>query len=97
MTPAQVLKARRHQLLDYETSEILNYNHVYFLGHTDQKIASRQKKPIAAGGGGGGGGGGSSGSPPNHGFDDERGDYLITLHDHIGYRYEVLKILGKGT
>jgi len=35
-------------------------------------------------------------SRPNFGFDDERGNFLIALGDHINYRYEVLGILGKG-
>ena len=34
---------------------------------------------------------------PNHGYDDERGDYNTVMHDHIGYRYEVLSELGKGS
>ena len=29
----------------------------------------------------------------NHGYDDDRGDYIITSHDHIQYRYEILEIL----
>lgn len=33
----------------------------------------------------------------NHGFDDERGDYLLVPHDHIMYRYEVIDVLGKGS
>mmetsp|Transcript_21928 Transcript_21928/g.36325 ORF Transcript_21928/g.36325 Transcript_21928/m.36325 type:complete len:662 (+) Transcript_21928:218-2203(+) len=33
----------------------------------------------------------------NNGFDDERGDYIMTLHDHFSYRYEVLLLLGKGS
>ncbi|ORX92997.1 hypothetical protein K493DRAFT_302966 [Basidiobolus meristosporus CBS 931.73] len=33
----------------------------------------------------------------NFGYDDERGDYQIVLHDHLIYRYEVLEILGKGS
>jgi dual specificity tyrosine-phosphorylation-regulated kinase 2/3/4 len=38
-----------------------------------------------------------AGAQPNHGFDDERGDYNMVMHDHIGYRYEVLSELGKGS
>ena len=34
---------------------------------------------------------------PNHGYDDERGDYHIVLHDHICYRYEIMNPLGKGS
>lgn len=33
----------------------------------------------------------------NHGYDDERGDYLIVIHDHLAYRYEVIDTLGKGS
>ena len=33
----------------------------------------------------------------NYGYDDERGDYKVTIGDHISYRYEVLKILGQGS
>jgi dual specificity tyrosine-phosphorylation-regulated kinase 2/3/4 len=31
------------------------------------------------------------------GFDDERGDYVILMHDHVSYRYEVIMVLGKGS
>ncbi|KAI9208582.1 kinase-like domain-containing protein, partial [Polychytrium aggregatum] len=31
------------------------------------------------------------------GYDDSRGDYYLTKHDHIAYRYEVLGLLGKGS
>lgn len=30
-------------------------------------------------------------------FDDEDGYYKITIGDHLLYRYEILKILGKGS
>lgn len=33
----------------------------------------------------------------NSGYDDERGDYKVVLKDHIGYRWEVLEFLGKGS
>ncbi|GAA5822762.1 hypothetical protein JCM3770_003321 [Rhodotorula araucariae] len=33
----------------------------------------------------------------NHGFDDERGDYQLVMHDHIQYRFEVIDVLGKGS
>jgi serine/threonine protein kinase len=40
---------------------------------------------------------GTSAGSNNHSYDDERGDYLIVLHDHILYRYEVMNPLGKGS
>lgn len=33
----------------------------------------------------------------NGGFDTENGSYHHVIHDHIAYRYEVLKIIGKGS
>lgn len=35
--------------------------------------------------------------PNNDGFDTEDGAYLATPHDHIAYRYEVIRVLGKGS
>ena len=32
----------------------------------------------------------------NHGFDNDQADYLYEAKDHINYRYEVHKKLGKG-
>jgi serine/threonine protein kinase len=40
---------------------------------------------------------GTSAAANNHSYDDERGDYLIVLHDQILYRYEVVNPLGKGS
>uniref|UniRef100_A0A7S0FKN1 dual-specificity kinase n=1 Tax=Pyrodinium bahamense TaxID=73915 RepID=A0A7S0FKN1_9DINO len=40
---------------------------------------------------------GTSCAANNHSYDDERGDYLIVLRDHILYRYEVMNPLGKGS
>ncbi|RWS16549.1 dual specificity tyrosine-phosphorylation-regulated kinase 2-like protein [Dinothrombium tinctorium] len=37
------------------------------------------------------------GAPNNCGYDDEHGSYLHVTHDHIAYRYEMLKIIGKGS
>ncbi|XP_039250311.1 dual specificity tyrosine-phosphorylation-regulated kinase 2-like [Styela clava] len=37
------------------------------------------------------------GGANNNGFDDEQGSYIPVAHDHVTYRYEVLKIIGKGS
>lgn len=37
------------------------------------------------------------GGANNNGYDDDNGSYLHTPHDHISYRYEVLKVIGKGS
>nr|XP_023693537.1 dual specificity tyrosine-phosphorylation-regulated kinase 4 [Paramormyrops kingsleyae] len=34
---------------------------------------------------------------PNYGYDDENGSYIKASHDQIGYRFEVLDVIGKGS
>uniref|UniRef100_A0A158P6J8 Dual specificity tyrosine-phosphorylation-regulated kinase mbk-2 n=1 Tax=Angiostrongylus cantonensis TaxID=6313 RepID=A0A158P6J8_ANGCA len=41
--------------------------------------------------------GGVIGGPNNCGYDDENGSYQLVAHDHIAYRYEILKVIGKGS
>jgi len=33
----------------------------------------------------------------NNGFDTEENEYILRLNEHIGYRYEVVKKVGKGS
>lgn len=33
----------------------------------------------------------------NYGYDDENFNYKIVLNDHLAYRYQVVKFLGKGS
>jgi len=40
---------------------------------------------------------GRPGKKYNDGYDDDNGDYNVVLHDHIGFRFEVLDFLGKGS
>ncbi|GBF91610.1 dual-specificity tyrosine-(Y)-phosphorylation regulated kinase [Raphidocelis subcapitata] len=81
ITPAQALKRYSEYLTPFEQSEVLQYNQVWFLGKAD--VAKIRGNPHAA--------------KTNYGYDDERGDYVLTMHDHIGYRFEVLGVLGKGS
>ncbi|KAE8615516.1 hypothetical protein XENTR_v10008539 [Xenopus tropicalis] len=37
------------------------------------------------------------GGPNNGGYDDDQGSYVQVPHDHVAYRYEVLKVIGKGS
>ncbi|KAJ9520011.1 hypothetical protein QJQ45_029974, partial [Haematococcus lacustris] len=81
ITPAQALKRYSEYLTPFEQSEILDYPSVYFVGRSGAQKV--RGNPHATKG--------------NYGYDDERGDYLIVPHDHLGYRYEVLGLLGKGS
>ena len=37
------------------------------------------------------------GGANNNGYDDDQGSYILVPHDHINYRYEMLKVIGKGS
>ncbi|XP_011308531.1 dual specificity tyrosine-phosphorylation-regulated kinase 2 [Fopius arisanus] len=39
----------------------------------------------------------SLGLPNNHLYDNDQGSYIHSAHDHVAYRYEVLKVIGKGS
>ncbi|KAL2091150.1 hypothetical protein ACEWY4_013413 [Coilia grayii] len=38
-----------------------------------------------------------AGGTNNSGYDDEQGGYIHVPHDHLAYRYEFLKVIGKGS
>lgn len=40
---------------------------------------------------------GSPSNEFNYGYDDERGDYIVNIGDHIAYRFEIIDFLGKGS
>ena len=40
---------------------------------------------------------GIPGGAHNSGYDDDAGSYQMVAHDHVAYRYEILKVLGKGS
>ena len=68
-------------LSNYERKEILNFSKIFFIGSSKMKNNK------------------ISGDFPigNFGFDDMENYYMALPHDHIGYRYEILKVLGKGS
>jgi dual specificity tyrosine-phosphorylation-regulated kinase 2/3/4 len=70
ITPAQALRGFSEHLTAYEQSEVLQYPQVWFLGKAG--VVKIKGNPHLA--------------KTNFGYDDERGDYAVTLGDHIGYR-----------
>lgn len=83
-TPDQVMKYYINKLTPYEQKEIFNYPQVYFIG------ASAKKRPGIIGTS-------NQALTSNFGYDDHQGSYIHIPHDHIQYRYEVLKVIGKGS
>jgi dual specificity tyrosine-phosphorylation-regulated kinase 2/3/4 len=70
-------------LTPYEKFEVLGFQKVWFVGGR----AARERAKIP----------GNDVYAPNNGYDDKEGFYIFREHDHINYRYEVLKVVGKGT
>ncbi|KAJ3115477.1 Dual specificity tyrosine-phosphorylation-regulated kinase [Physocladia obscura] len=99
LSPEITVQYYRDLLTPYELQEVFQYPHIYFAGAMGvEKIGSPRRKSGAIG----------TAHPENltkedingifnNGFDDSRGDYYYTSHDHIGYRYECISILGKGS
>ncbi len=68
-------------------TKLSTYEHQEILGHrciyfVGQHARKRQAVPDGA---------------QNSGYDDDAGTYLVASHDHVAYRYELLKLLGKGS
>ncbi|KAI9300396.1 kinase-like domain-containing protein [Cunninghamella echinulata] len=81
MSATTAFKLYQHQLTVFESEEIMEYTHIYYVGdHSKQKHQANRDYPVN-----------------NYGYDDERGDYKIAIKDHLGYRYEVLEEMGKGS
>ncbi|CAH8854724.1 unnamed protein product [Trichobilharzia szidati] len=81
------------KLTEYERKEIQDYPEVYFLGlsaakrypHTNSinDLSYRRGNMVS--------------SNNVNGFDDAQSSYILVSNDHLAYRYEVLKPLGKGS
>lgn len=88
LSAAGALKHHRAVLSEFEQSEVLEYPHIWFMGQGATKLRGIP---------------GAAGAASNHGYDDERGDYMSVghdaklAHDHLAYRYEVLSLLGRGS
>lgn len=112
-TPQNILRYYINDLSDYEKGEILDYDKIYFLGKSKEKkvdgIQSNDKnKDLTESTNGINHSNSKSGSDRegkenkeqfnhNYGYDDDNGDYKIIVGDHIGYRYEIVEFLGKGS
>lgn len=82
LSPVQAKKIYQSILSKYELKEIENYTNVYFVGITARKVCQSMLP---------------KGLSRNNGYDDENDRYKSIKNDHLGYRYEILKGLGKGS
>lgn len=82
VSPQQVIDVYRWRLTRFEASEILDYPEIYFIGANPNKSRTASGNNLAC---------------RNFGFDDMHGSYIHVAHDHIAYRYEMLRVIGKGS
>lgn len=69
-------------LLDCEKTEILDFDTIYYLNTTDRANGKPLQTPDGI---------------DNGGFDNDKGEFICDVKDHLCYRYEVKKHIGKGS
>ena len=82
MEPRDAVIHLSKYLLSYEKTEILEYDQIYYLNIKDRP----NNKPMVTPDG-----------PENGGFDNDKNEYICDTGDHIAYRFEVQKRVGKGS
>ena len=73
-----------HKLSTFERGELMRTQAIYYV--PDALRAARSRLDVNV-----------NNSSNNYGFDDASGNYIISAHDHINYRYEIIRTLGTGT
>jgi len=81
MDPRAVVINFSKYMLEYEKSEILDYDTVYWFCANERK-----SKKIATPDG-----------VENNGFDNDKNEYITDEGEHIAYRFEITNRLGKGS
>ena len=94
MTPDDAFKILSPYLWEVERREIFEYQTIYFFPIDERKKAktnpsaqlSGQQSEI-----------GVFNEATNNGFDTDSNEYLSKINEHLAYRYEVVKKIGKGS
>ncbi|KAJ1558694.1 Dual specificity tyrosine-phosphorylation-regulated kinase, partial [Nowakowskiella sp. JEL0078] len=89
LSPEACVSGYRDLLTPLEHIEIFDFPDVYYLGAPGvNKVGTPGRKPAEKD---------ANGETFNNGYDDSRGDYYLITRDHVGYRYEIVSLLGKGS
>lgn len=81
LSPRQAEVIYSNHLCPYELRELYEYDSIYYVG------SHARHKHFAV----------AERPEHNYGYDDDRGDYIINTRDHIAFRYEIVKTLGRGS
>ncbi|WFD01655.1 dual-specificity kinase [Malassezia obtusa] len=81
LSPRQAEVIYGNHLCPYEVQELYDYESIYYVG------SFARHKHYAT----------PDKPERNFGYDDERGDYEVNLRDHLAFRYEIERVLGRGS
>ncbi|KAJ1558854.1 Dual specificity tyrosine-phosphorylation-regulated kinase [Nowakowskiella sp. JEL0078] len=94
LSPDACIFGYKDLLTIYEQREIFDYPEIYYLGAPGvNKVGMSGRRS----GGADRNMDNKDAEIYNDGYDDSRGDYYLTTRDHVGYRYEIVALLGKGS
>lgn len=96
MSPEDAYKLFSNLLWEVERREIFEFQTIYFFP-ADERKKLRQKGSLAVTMNGSQSEMGAFNESTNNGFDTDTNEYLSRLNEHVAYRYEVVKKLGKGS
>lgn len=92
MPAAEALKCFSAVMTEWERKEILEYQTVYYFNYEERKRWKGKEASLP-----GGADWGRTNETTNNGFDTDQQEYFVRYNDHVDYRYEVVKKLGKGS
>lgn len=92
MPAADALRLFGAVLTEWERKEILDYQTVHYFNYEERKRWKGKEASLP-----GGADWGRLNEATNNGFDTDQQEYFVRYNDHVDYRYEVVKKLGKGS
>lgn len=85
--PSRVLVATPEQVMKMYMHKLTVYEHIEIFNYSQIYFIGANAKKRQP----------TTNMGQNCGYDDEQGSYVHVPHDHIAYRYEMLKVIGKGS
>ena len=108
MTGQDAAKFMGQYMWEYEKTEVLEHETVYFF-NVQERLKQSNNQQLQQIYSNRGGASGPAEKPQrmgvlengpniyNYGFDNEQQEYIVIMNEHIAYRYEIVKKLGKGS
>lgn len=95
MTPDEAFKCFSQYMWDVEKREVFEYKNIYFFPTEERRKTKNNGANMNSAGAQSDMG--VFNEATNNGFDTDSNEYISRINEHLGYRYEVVKKLGKGS